>query len=396
MSVLPRRRFLLALLGALSLVLVGLAVSAAVRDTDPPQLYFEAQERLPAGEPLRLFVSADEPATFRLEYAGQVVEEVAQDVTFDVPVAPGVHPARVTATDGAGNASELTTVVTGVPALAPTLEAATLLRSGDPLGIRLSLHEAGTDAALRAQVADVLVTLGERVVPTRRVTDGADERLEALVATPLTVDPTTLGLRVVVTDEFGRVAELEREVVLEPLPVEVEQLRLSAATLAIVTPEARDLEAAVLAEAWARAEPEPLWSEPFRMPIGGVNTSGFGDARRYAQGGPVSFHNGLDLAAPMGTPVYATNAGRVLVSGHYPIKGGFVVLDHGGGVMSYYLHLSRLLVAEGQAVAGGELIGEVGSEGLSTGPHLHWEMRVHDQPSNPLAWVDRAFPGEAP
>jgi len=73
-----------------------------------------------------------------------------------------------------------------------------------------------------------------------------------------------------------------------------------------------------------------------------------------------------------------------------------VVLDHGGGVMSYYLHLSRLLVAEGQAVAGGELIGEVGSEGLSTGPHLHWEMRVHDQPSNPLAWVDRAFPGEAP
>ena len=130
------------------------------------------------------------------------------------------------------------------------------------------------------------------------------------------------------------------------------------------------------------------------MPIGGVNTSGFGDARRYAQGGPVSFHYGLDLAAPMGTPVHATNVGRVLIAGHYPIKGGFIAVDHGGGVMSYYFHLSSVNVVDGQLVQRGEVIGEVGSEGLSTGPHLHWEMRVHEEATNPLEWVDRTFPGD--
>jgi murein DD-endopeptidase MepM/ murein hydrolase activator NlpD len=72
-----------------------------------------------------------------------------------------------------------------------------------------------------------------------------------------------------------------------------------------------------------------------------------------------------------------------------------VAVDHGAGLMSYYFHLSKILVTEGQMVSAGEVIAEVGSEGLSTGPHLHWEMRVHQQASNPLAWVGRLFPGGA-
>ncbi len=400
------RRLLAILLALASFALVGLLAAAALRDTTPPQLYVEVPARLPVGAPLQLFVSADEPVTFVLEYAGTTVEEVAQDVTFDLPVVAGRQQARVEATDGSGNVSEATALIVGVPALEPELLAPVALRSGDPLGIRLRIAapaaspEAAPDAApdaapeLTARVTDVLLTLDGVTVPTRAAAAGEPGAvLEALVATPLSVDPATLSVSATVIDEFGRAVELVHEVVLEPLPVEVEQLNLSSATLSLVTPAARDLEAEVVAAAWARAEPEPLWTEPFRMPIGGVNTSGFADARRYAPGGPVSFHNGLDLAAPTGTPVHATNAGRVLVSGHYPIKGGFVLVDHGAGVMSYYLHLSRLLVTEGQMVAAGEVVGEVGSEGLSTGPHLHWEMRVRELPTSPLAWVDRTFPG---
>ena len=397
-----RRKTLLTLLAVAVATLGGLVVTAALRDTDPPQLYVEHEARLPEGQPLQLFVSADEPATFVLEYAAQVVEEVAQEFTFQLPAVAGVHAARLVATDGAGNATEESFIITGVPALTPALQAAGNVTAGDPLGVRVwpqgrSAEDAlapGADPVLTAAVADVLVTLDGVTLPTRTVTDASGQVLQAVAATTMTVEPSTLELAATVIDEFGRSATAVHEVVLTPLPVEVEQLRLSAATLSLITPEARELEAAAIAGAWTRAESAPQWEEPFTMPIGGVNTSGFGDARRYAQGGPVSFHYGLDLAAPMGTPVHATNVGRVLIAGHYPIKGGFIAVDHGGGVMSYYFHLSSVNVVDGQLVQRGEVIGEVGSEGLSTGPHLHWEMRVHEEATNPLEWVDRTFPGD--
>ena len=80
------------------------------------------------------------------------------------------------------------------------------------------------------------------------------------------------------------------------------------------------------------------------------------------------------------------------VAGFYPIKGGLVVLDHGGGVFSLYFHQSEILVEAGQRVRRGEVVGEVGSTGLSTGPHLHWEMRVAEEPTNPLEWVGKVVP----
>lgn len=405
-----RRKWLLTLLTVAVVTLGGLVVVAALRDTEPPQLYVEHETRLPEGGPLRLFVSSNEPATFVLEYAGQVEEVVAQDHTFAVPVAAGVNAATLVATDAAGNFTQEEFTITGVPLLQPTVQVATNVTAGDPIGVRVvPWFIPDWDVAPRmppfmdellaehmnAAVTDVLVTLDGVTLPTRTVSEAWGRTVVAMAATTMTVDPTTQHLSVTVIDEFGRSVVSEHEVVLTPLPVEVEQLQLSASVLALVTPAAQALEVAAIEAAWARAEREQLWVEPFVMPIGGVHTSGFGDARRYAQGGPVSFHYGLDLAAPTGTPVHATNAGRVLIADHYPIKGGFIAVDHGAGVMSYYFHLSRIDVVDGQEMARGEVIGEVGSEGLSTGPHLHWEMRVHGEATNPSAWVDLSFPGDA-
>ncbi|MEX2500969.1 MAG: M23 family metallopeptidase, partial [Trueperaceae bacterium] len=112
----------------------------------------------------------------------------------------------------------------------------------------------------------------------------------------------------------------------------------------------------------------------------------------YAPGGRVSFHLGEVIAADTGTPIRASNDGLVVIADVFGIAGGMTVLDHGAGLTSRYYHQSRIDVQEGQIVRRGDVIGAVGSTGLSTGPHLHWEMRVDDVPTDPLAWVGRVRP----
>jgi hypothetical protein len=222
-----------------------------------------------------------------------------------------------------------------------------------------------------------------------------DGGLLALSLAPLGSETAQWPLLITTVDTEGRVRTERREVQVNADPRPVEELSLPASALSVSTPAARDTEAGMVERVWAAALPAPLWSEPFLLPLEGRNTSGFGDSRRYAPGGRVSFHQGADLAAPQGTPIHATNDGVAVIAAEfpaYPIKGGLVIIDHGGGVMSYYLHQSRVLVEEGAAVSRGQVIGEVGTTGLSTGPHLHWEIRLHDQATNPLAWVGRLHP----
>jgi len=100
------------------------------------------------------------------------------------------------------------------------------------------------------------------------------------------------------------------------------------------------------------------------------------------------FHTGIDLAAPYGTPIVAAKAGQVEVAGWSSVGYGFhVVLDHGGGVQTLYAHMSRVAVRAGQWVEAGQVIGYVGSTGWSTGPHLHFEVRVGGVARNPLAYL---------
>lgn len=400
-----RRRLGLIALLALTAALAGLAVSEALRDTTPPQIYFEVPDgaRLPDRSVLDLLISADEPVSYTVEYAGTVHEAVALDNTFSLTVEAGRHLVSIAAVDGAGNRTDASFELTGVAEPRLTLAAAPQLLSGDPLGVRLTWGPPeGLGAEATARVVGSRILLAGEELPTLPVSSrslpAGDERVlagagvEAMAPTPLVVERAELLLEALVEDEYGRVTRALQTVVLDPLPVTVEQLRISNEVLAVITPAGRELEAATWAEATAKMVEQPLWAEPFLMPITGVFTSGFADARRYVVGGPVSFHNGLDLASPTGTPVAATNSGTVLIAGAYPIKGGWVMIDHGAGVASHYFHLSSVGVAVGQVVERGAIIGEVGSTGLSTGPHLHWEMRVHGAPSSPMAWVDRTFP----
>ncbi len=102
-------------------------------------------------------------------------------------------------------------------------------------------------------------------------------------------------------------------------------------------------------------------------------------------------HHGVDLAAPRGTPVYATADGRVGQAERFGSYGNYVRIEHGGDLHTRYAHLSSYTVSEGDVVQKGDLIGYVGSTGRSTGPHLHYEVRIGDESVNPLPYMTAGY-----
>lgn len=148
-------------------------------------------------------------------------------------------------------------------------------------------------------------------------------------------------------------------------------------------------ETSLLPGVYAKVSPR-AWSDGWALPLPApLNVTGYFGEQRSFNGGPVQgHHGGTDLGAEAGTPVYATNKGTVVMAGLYQVRGNLVVIDHGGGVMSLCGHMRQLVVSEGQAVTKGQVIGYVGSTGLSTGPHLHWEMSVGGVLVDALRWTD--------
>ena len=114
-------------------------------------------------------------------------------------------------------------------------------------------------------------------------------------------------------------------------------------------------------------------------PISGIITTRFG-SRGYG-------HRGLDVAAPSGTPIKAAAGGTVTTAGWNNSYGYMVIVSHGNGVQTVYAHCSQLLSSVGQSVAQGQVIGKVGSTGYSTGPHLHFEIRVNGVLQDPQNYI---------
>jgi murein DD-endopeptidase MepM/ murein hydrolase activator NlpD len=139
---------------------------------------------------------------------------------------------------------------------------------------------------------------------------------------------------------------------------------------------------------------ERLWDGLFSFPLAGGRrtTAPFGQRRSYAGGPVTSYHTGHDYGADTGVPVLAPITGTVALAEPLQVRGNAVILDHGQGVFTGFWHLSQIDVEEGQVVGRGERVGLVGNTGLSTGPHLHWEMRVHNVPVIPLQWTRQVFP----
>ena len=371
------------ILAILVLVGLGYGIRALVIWRSPPQLTVTVAERVPAGELFEFTVHSSKQVDMTLEADGMTLESSGDAWSVHLPALTGSSEFTLTVVDSAGNTVQQPYTVTGVDAPQLTLYATGEVMAGDAIGAWLSV-DAGDNA-----VRDEQILLNDEPLPSMRHAGG----LLALYAVPFTAGGETFVLTAVVTDEFGRRTASERSYQVAPIDRQVELLQLSEETLELQSEENSRLQADRLRDAMTEPLPEPAWTEPFVMPASGFGSSGYGDPRRYFAEGEVSHHLGTDLAAPTGTPVVATNDGVVVLAETLPVAGGAVVIDHGGGVSSRYYHLSLITTQVGARVQRGELIAEVGSTGLSTGPHLHWEMRVDGAPSNPATWTDSLLPG---
>lgn len=136
---------------------------------------------------------------------------------------------------------------------------------------------------------------------------------------------------------------------------------------------------------YATLTPRAYWSEPFVVPIPGARDGRNFGHRRIFNGEPRAPHSGADLTAAAGTPVHASNAGRVVLAKDFFFNGNAVFIDHGLGLYTTYLHLSEILVKVGDVVDRGQAVGLAGATGRVTGPHLHWGARILDARVDPFS-----------
>lgn len=178
----------------------------------------------------------------------------------------------------------------------------------------------------------------------------------------------------------------------DPDDWEYQQITLTG-TAAEIDQQSIAEERARLFEIWEQNSGPAQWHTPFQLPINNYLeiSSTFG-ARRSYNGGPYrTYHEGVDFAAYGGTPVLAPASGTVVVAEVLYVRGGAVIIDHGLGIYSGFYHMSSIAVAPGDVVTPGQIVGEVGTTGLSTGNHLHWDLLVDAVWVDAQAWLEQGM-----
>ncbi len=248
----------------------------------------------------------------------------------------------------AGNCCLWLLALACTPALAATIE----VELGSVAAVPLPIDA----VAARVDGKQVLVLQGHAIV-------GA-----ALDAVP--------GPRTLEVETATDTAKLAYEVVHRDYP----EQRLRTSNRRMVDPNPADLErinreTATMRAAYALQTPVTESPVPFLKPVQGRHSSPFG-LRRFWNDQPRSPHSGLDITADTGTPIQSPAAGIVAATGDYFFNGNTVLVDHGGGLVTMYCHLYAIAVEEGQTVARGDVLGQVGATGRVTGPHLHWSVSL--------------------
>lgn len=161
-------------------------------------------------------------------------------------------------------------------------------------------------------------------------------------------------------------------------------------TAQLLAPEIGEDELNKLWEVWSQDGTPLQWSDVFTSPLESqyVTSSPFGTRRSYNGGPYSSYHSGQDFGAPIGAIIRAPAPGIIALAEPLNVRGNAILIDHGRGIYSGYWHLNEIQVAVGQPVNRGDIIGLVGTTGLSTGAHLHWELRIYGIGVNPMQFIN--------
>jgi murein DD-endopeptidase MepM/ murein hydrolase activator NlpD len=238
--------------------------------------------------------------------------------------------------------------------------------------------DSGSDAVIA-----VRGTLAGQPLSFERDPDG---RFRALGALPANASAHTL-LPLALVQTSGDTVHQVAHVAVAAGRFATERLRLPPRFVTppdTLVPQLRE-ERRIIREALAQtSRTARIWDTTFVRPVAGRVTDRFGTAR-VLNGETRSRHLGVDLSGGRGTPIHATNRGVVVAAGRFYYQGNAVYVDHGGGLVTVYMHMSRRLVAVGDTVRAGQVIGFVGATGRVTGPHLHWTAYFNRVVFNPLS-----------
>lgn len=208
------------------------------------------------------------------------------------------------------------------------------------------------------------------------------------------VAPGRHSLVITATHEHASPTAVTSNVEIRPGHYNSEYIRLSPDRQQLLDPELIAAEREKLNATWSVFNPQRYWNGLFRVPVDQFIriSSPFGTRRSYDGGPMTSYHEGTDFALPGGTPVYAPADGVVMIAEPLAVRGNAVVIDHGWGLYSGYWHLSEFKVTPGQTVKQGDLIALSGNTGLSTGAHLHWDMRLRGLNIDAMQFTRQVFP----
>jgi murein DD-endopeptidase MepM/ murein hydrolase activator NlpD len=207
-------------------------------------------------------------------------------------------------------------------------------------------------------------------------------------------DPGSYPLALLAVQADGDEVYLTRSVDVQAGDFGYEEIVLTEEQDSLLDPQALAAERARLAQIETVFNPERYWQGLFVRPIDTELTSFFGTRRTYMSPSYTSYgyHEGTDFNGEVGDAVHATAAGTVVLAEPLYVRGNAVVIDHGWGIYTGYWHLSEIGVTVGQEVMPGDQIGLVGSTGLSTGSHLHWDFWVNGTNVSALQWTEQLFP----
>lgn len=235
------------------------------------------------------------------------------------------------------------------------------------------------------RASHVNLRCGEHLIPLVAADGG---RHVAFVGVSPVAEPGKLDMELWIDSPEGQRLTLDTTLVVVAGEYGFERLRFSEEISKLLAPEVTEPERQHLAQVYGSSDGTMLWEGAFDWPWVGPITSEFGTRRQYGDAFR-SFHAGIDIDGEEGDVVVAPARGIVRLAEELDVRGQAVILDHGLGVMSGYYHLSRIDAAPGGTVQRGQQIGLMGSTGLVTGSHLHWEMRVGGVPVSPREWTLR-------